>query len=309
MRKVWAASVGVLLSAATAAYADNYSRERDGGESSAAPRSAENQSPRQDDRGGQRLENVVRGSDFRDGGRGGDFLRGGRGDFGGSAAPAPRRDDAPRGFAGGGDSRDQGYQGGYHGGRAREQAERSSGQNRSHGGGSYGGGSHGGNYGHDRGHRYDDGARRGGFGYGDRHRDGYDHRHGDRGFGYGWGGYGHDQHRYDWGGAYRDGYRRHGHGHGHWYGGYYGSNWNRHRWRSPYRYVWPRGYHGYYGRSWQIGLYLPRAFYAPSYYIDYTPYGLEPPPYGCEWVRVDDDILLVEIETGLIVDILYDFYY
>lgn len=84
--------------------------------------------------------------------------------------------------------------------------------------------------------------------------------------------------------------------------------WNGHRYRAPSRYYWPRGY-SYSSRSWYVGFRLPSAFYGRSYYVDYRPYGLAPPPWGCQWIRIDGDVLLVEIATGEIVDILYGFYY
>lgn len=127
--------------------------------------------------------------------------------------------------------------------------------------------------------------------------------------------------RHDWGRDDRrhDGWRddrRHGwrDGHGrHWNSwrdhGWRQSwrhGWNGHRWRAPSRYYYPRGY-SY--RSWTIGYRLPNVYYAPSYYIDWRYYGLASPPWGCHWVRIDRDVLLVDIATGEVVDILYGFFY
>ncbi len=120
----------------------------------------------------------------------------------------------------------------------------------------------------------------------DRH-DRYDHRRND---------YRHDHrhrshvriwHSPDW---------RHGWHHG----------WNGHRYRAHARYYYPSGYAA---RSWRIGYQLPLAFLIASYYVDYRPYGLAPPPYGTRWVRVDRDLLLVDVDDGEIVDILYGFFY
>lgn len=86
---------------------------------------------------------------------------------------------------------------------------------------------------------------------------------------------------------------------------YFGYNWGHH-YRAPSRYVRP---HGYYQNSWSVGYRLPRSYYGSSYYVDYRPYGLARPPYGCRWVRVDGDLFLVAIATGLIQDIVSDFYY
>lgn len=86
---------------------------------------------------------------------------------------------------------------------------------------------------------------------------------------------------------------------------YYGYNWGK-RYRAPSYYSRP---YGYYSRSWQVGYTLPRSYYGSSYYVDYRPYGLAPPPYGYRWIRVDNDVFLVAIASGLIADIVSDFYY
>ena len=82
--------------------------------------------------------------------------------------------------------------------------------------------------------------------------------------------------------------------------------WSGNRWRSPSRYYYPRGHSR---MSWSIGFNLPRAFYGPTYYVDYRPYGLAPPPYGYRWIRADGDILLVHLASGEVVDVLDDFFY
>lgn len=78
------------------------------------------------------------------------------------------------------------------------------------------------------------------------------------------------------------------------------------RYRSPYPYIRPYGYRPY---AWRIGHRLPRAYYARPYYVDYGPYGLAPPPYGYQWVRVDDNVFLIALATGLISQVLYGLYY
>jgi Ni/Co efflux regulator RcnB len=118
---------------------------------------------------------------------------------------------------------------------------------------------------------------------------------------------------------------------------YTAHNWNdnsHHDWHAPSRSAdhWNRGsdhwghdYHAYavhpehryygdhyyrpYGyapRVWRHGDYLPRAYCAPRYFVDYRPYRLSPPPYGYGWVRVDHDIFLTAIATGLVVSAVYD---
>jgi len=85
-------------------------------------------------------------------------------------------------------------------------------------------------------------------------------------------------------------------------------NSNRGRFRLP-RYQAPRGYaYGY--RRWSPGYRLQPFFYARSYWImDPWAYRL-PPAYGpYQWVRYYDDVLLVDIETGMVVDVIHDFFW
>jgi len=130
-------------------------------------------------------------------------------------------------------------------------------------------------------------------------------------------------HRGDWDNGHRrdSGYR------GNWNNGYRSGNdyrhnrhwsgrlswrndwnhgWSGHRYRSPARYYYPRGHSRL---SWSVGFQLPSAFYGSNYYVDYRPYGLAPPPYGFRWIRADGDVLLVDLDTGEVVDVLYDFFY
>ncbi len=76
----------------------------------------------------------------------------------------------------------------------------------------------------------------------------------------------------------------------------------QYRYSAPSRYYYPRGY-GY--RAWHVGHRLPSPFYARHYWVDYRYYRLPPPPYGYHWVRVDRDVVLVAIGTGLILDVFY----
>ena len=80
----------------------------------------------------------------------------------------------------------------------------------------------------------------------------------------------------------------------------------QHRYRAPVRYVRPAGYRHV---RWGVGHRLPPAYYARPYYVDYRAYRLPPPPRGHHWVRHDNDVILVALATGLVLDVLYDLYY
>jgi len=63
---------------------------------------------------------------------------------------------------------------------------------------------------------------------------------------------------------------------------------------------------GWVAHRWAYGQILPRAYWGPQYFIgDYWLFGLEVPPVGFEWVRDDDDALLVNIQTGEILQVEY----
>jgi Ni/Co efflux regulator RcnB len=52
---------------------------------------------------------------------------------------------------------------------------------------------------------------------------------------------------------------------------------------------------------------LPRAYFGASYLIaDYWLFALEVPPAGYEWVRDDTDALLVNTDSGEILQVEYD---
>jgi Ni/Co efflux regulator RcnB len=109
-----------------------------------------------------------------------------------------------------------------------------------------------------------------------------------------------DRHHYDHG---RDGRRdwRHPDWRRHWSHG-----WSGDRYRAPVRYVYPRGYRAH---SWRIGYRLPPVFIVSNWYVDWRYYRLAAPPWGCRWLRVDGDLLLIDERSGEIVDALYGFFY
>ncbi len=71
---------------------------------------------------------------------------------------------------------------------------------------------------------------------------------------------------------------------------------------SSQRYVAPRGYRA---NRWNPGSRLPSGYYGNSYYVDHARYGLRTPPRGQRWVRVDRDVYLVSIASGVISNVLF----
>jgi Ni/Co efflux regulator RcnB len=63
---------------------------------------------------------------------------------------------------------------------------------------------------------------------------------------------------------------------------------------------------GWAAHHWGYGEILPRAYWGPEYLIgDYWLFALEVPPAGYEWVRDDTDALLVDTNTGEILQVEY----
>jgi Ni/Co efflux regulator RcnB len=82
--------------------------------------------------------------------------------------------------------------------------------------------------------------------------------------------------------------------------------WNHHRLRlGQFRY--PAGY-AY--RRWSVGQSLPQLLFSAAYYFtDYAALGIDPPPYGYQWVRYGPDVVLVNIRTGEILDVINGAFY
>jgi Ni/Co efflux regulator RcnB len=67
---------------------------------------------------------------------------------------------------------------------------------------------------------------------------------------------------------------------------------------------------GYYARRWTWGQVLPSIFWAQDYWLtDYNSYDLPPPPYGATWVRVGSDALLIDQDSGEIIEVDYGVFY
>ena len=91
----------------------------------------------------------------------------------------------------------------------------------------------------------------------------------------------HDDHDYGKS-AYRSGYRQ----------GRYDAG----------RYIRPRGY---YQHAWRRGERLPNAYFSNRYVVrNYSAYRLYAPPRGYQWVRVDRDVVLTALTTGVIIGVV-----
>jgi hypothetical protein len=72
-------------------------------------------------------------------------------------------------------------------------------------------------------------------------------------------------------------------------------------------FTYPPGY-GY--RRWAVGAALPPVFWGRDYwYADWASLGLPPPPPGAQWVRYGPDMLLVDVQTGQVLDVANDVFY
>jgi Ni/Co efflux regulator RcnB len=92
----------------------------------------------------------------------------------------------------------------------------------------------------------------------------------------------------------------------HFDGRFEGRDYARERFHGGY-YPAPRGY---YGHDWRRGERLPGAYYERPYVVrDYRDYRLYAPPRGCQWIRVNNDVVLAAIATGVVLDVLHDLYY
>lgn len=87
-------------------------------------------------------------------------------------------------------------------------------------------------------------------------------------------------------------------------GNHYG--WNGQRYNAPHRYVRPQGYQV---RTWRGGDRLPSAYRASQYHVDYRQYHLNAPPRGYQYVRVNNDVILSSIATGIITSVITGLFY
>lgn len=86
----------------------------------------------------------------------------------------------------------------------------------------------------------------------------------------------------------------------------------RRAFRAPHRFrigIYRRPY-GWYSHRWVIGEWLPRGWFVRDYWItDFGLYGLLAPPDGLIWVRVGPDAMLIDEETGEVIQVEYGLFY
>jgi Ni/Co efflux regulator RcnB len=71
------------------------------------------------------------------------------------------------------------------------------------------------------------------------------------------------------------------------------------------RYQPPRGYQA---RQWHRGDKLPANYRGRAYQVDYRHYGLSAPPRGYQYVRVNNDVVLTAVATGVVASVIYQLF-
>ncbi|MFZ0269350.1 RcnB family protein [Caulobacter sp.] len=86
------------------------------------------------------------------------------------------------------------------------------------------------------------------------------------------------------------------------------NNYERHaskRYKAPGRYQPPRGYQA---RQWHRGDKLPANYRGRAYQVDYRHYGLNAPPRGYQYVRVNNDVVLTSVASGVISSVIFQLF-
>jgi Ni/Co efflux regulator RcnB len=92
-----------------------------------------------------------------------------------------------------------------------------------------------------------------------------------------------------------------------WRGGTANPSWQGKRFHAPVHYARPMGYQV---RTWNGGDRLPPNYRVQKYYVnDYQQYSLTAPPAGYRYVRVDNDVVLVDEATGVVSSVIQGLYY
>lgn len=68
------------------------------------------------------------------------------------------------------------------------------------------------------------------------------------------------------------------------------------------RYVAP--YRGWAYRTLTPGFRLQPAFWGPRYVVNFNTYRLHAPRFGEQWIRYGDDLLLVNVRTGRVIEVI-----
>jgi hypothetical protein len=119
-----------------------------------------------------------------------------------------------------------------------------------------------------------------------------------------------DRDRYRW----RDNHGRYWYNERSWYDHYRADHFRYHNGRYFSRQRFSIGLYyapwGYSSRFWLQDWWLPVSYYDDRYVIyDFWRFDLYEPPFGCRWIRVGSDALLVDRYTGDVVDVVYDLYW
>jgi Ni/Co efflux regulator RcnB len=94
------------------------------------------------------------------------------------------------------------------------------------------------------------------------------------------------------------------------------ANFDRHAYQRNF--VAPRRFHfgvyvrprGWYEHRWTYGEILPALFWTQNYWLgNYYNYGLADPPPGFVWVRYGSDALLIDQNSGEVLQVEYDVFY
>ena len=136
-------------------------------------------------------------------------------------------------------------------------------------------------------------------------RDRYDNRGRDQSRYAGW-----TRGRDDW----RDEHGRSWHHDGDWYQRYHYDHFSFYDNRFYARQRFTIGFYaapwGYAPRVWVYGDRLPLSYYGDRYIVDdYYNYDLYAPPYATAWVRVGDDVLLVDLDSGDVLDVVANLFW
>lgn len=63
------------------------------------------------------------------------------------------------------------------------------------------------------------------------------------------------------------------------------------------------------GNRWTVGRVVPVSYRHDRYVVhNYQSYRLRQPPRGHQWVRVDHDVVLTAITTGVIAAVIYNIF-